>query len=238
MNRYFNATRPPSVEHSGIPETSANLQHLEETLGANDGRSSIMEAVDGVCGYIMRPPISLERMAWDGAGEVRYYGWYSNVSRGRRRKAEAENGNSGGGDARVPSRAEKAESRDTRAMRRSWARLIKRIYEVDPSACPSCGGEMKIIAFISEHDVVDAILRHLANTIARSPRCLPGAATLPTTSRLHLHRGRLCKVCSWKRRPDGGPRLEACCLATRSTDRRFPPLRRAFGECEPIPGPE
>jgi len=77
----------------------------------------------------MRPPVSLERMAWDGAGEVRYprkrghegsglgereveafdpgaflarvivhmpeprrhlvryYGWYSNVSRGKRRKA-------------------------------------------------------------------------------------------------------------------------------------------------------
>jgi len=27
--------------------------------------------------------------------------------------------------------------------------------------CPSCGSEMKLIAFITEHDVVDAILRHL-----------------------------------------------------------------------------
>ena len=42
----------------------------------------------------------------------------------------------------------------------SWAQLIKRIYEVDPLVCPSCGGEMKVIAFITEHDVVDAILRH------------------------------------------------------------------------------
>jgi hypothetical protein len=42
-----------------------------------------MEAVDGGCGYIVRPPISLERMAWDGAGEVRYYGWYSNVVEGQ-----------------------------------------------------------------------------------------------------------------------------------------------------------
>jgi hypothetical protein len=51
-----------------------------------------MEAVDGGCGHIMPPPISLVRMAWDGAGEVRNYGWYSNVSRGRRRKEEAESG--------------------------------------------------------------------------------------------------------------------------------------------------
>ncbi len=28
--------------------------------------------------------------------------------------------------------------------------------------CPSCGSELKVIAFITEHDAVDAILRHLA----------------------------------------------------------------------------
>ncbi|MEJ2582713.1 MAG: hypothetical protein P8127_13920 [Acidobacteriota bacterium] len=63
--------------------------------------------------------------------------------------------------------------------------------------CPSCGSEMKVIAFITEHDVVakmkvialiaehdvaDAILRHLAKAEARSPRGPPGGATLPTTS--------------------------------------------------------
>jgi hypothetical protein len=39
--------------------------------------------------------------------------------------------------------------------------LIKRIYEVDPLVCPSCGSEMKVIAFITEHAVVDKILRRL-----------------------------------------------------------------------------
>jgi len=129
-------------------------------------------AVERLARYIMRPPISLERMVWDGAGEVRYrrkqghestgwnereveafdpgeflarvimhipepkrhlvryYGWYSNVSRGKRRKAEAESGEVGG--AAPDSCAARAEARDTRAMRRSWAQLIKRIYEVDP----------------------------------------------------------------------------------------------------------
>ena len=72
--------------------------------------------------------------------------------------------------------------RNARALRRSWAQLIKRIYEVDPLVCPTCGSEMKVIAFITEHDVVDAILRHLAKTKARSPRGPPGAVTLPGTS--------------------------------------------------------
>ena len=58
-------------------------------------------------------------------------------------------------------RAERDEARNVRALRRSWAQLIKRIYEVDPLVCRSCGSEMKVIAFITEHDVVDAILRHL-----------------------------------------------------------------------------
>jgi len=48
--------------------------------------------------------------------------------------------------------------------------------------CPSCGSEMKVIAFITEHDVVDAILRHLAKAEARSPRGPPGAATFPAIS--------------------------------------------------------
>ena len=175
--------------------------------------------------YIMRPPVSLERVQWGGEGVVhyrakgghdgrtlppgdaaeafdpaefvarvimhipeprrhlvRYYGWYSNVSRGKRRKAEAENGEVVGDGAGPASRAARVEARDARALRRSWAQLIKRIYEVDPLVCPSCGSEMKVIAFITEHDVVDAILRHLAKTKARSPRGPPGAATFPAIS--------------------------------------------------------
>ena len=70
----------------------------------------------------------------------------------------------------------------TRALRRSWAQLIKRVYEVDPLVCPKCGGEMRIIAFITDHDVVDAILRHLAKAEARSARGSPSAAPLPAAS--------------------------------------------------------
>jgi len=162
-------------------------------------------AVERLARYIMRPPISLERMAWDGVGEVRYrrkgghesfgpgqrevetfdpaefiarvimhvpeprrhlvryYGWYSNVSRGKRRlREEAAESACPSGDGQAPSvRAKKDQGPDARALSRSWAKLIKRIYEVDPLVCPSCGGEMKVIAFITDHAVVVKILRHL-----------------------------------------------------------------------------
>ena len=64
----------------------------------------------------------------------------------------------------------------TPALYRSWAQLFKRVYEADSLVCPACGGEMRIIAFIIDHDVVDAILRHLARAETQSPRGPPGTA--------------------------------------------------------------
>ncbi len=36
----------------------------------------------------------------------------------------------------------------SRRARLSWAKLIRRVYEVDPLLCPFCGAEMKILAFV------------------------------------------------------------------------------------------
>jgi hypothetical protein len=41
---------------------------------------------------------------------------------------------------------------------KSWARLIKKIYEVDPLTCPKCGSSMRIIAFIEDYKVIKKIL--------------------------------------------------------------------------------
>jgi hypothetical protein len=115
---------------------------------------------------------------------VRYYGAYSNVSRGKRRRQDVATIGAAPRDGeQAPSaQAVRDRSPDARALRRSWAQLIKRVYEVDPLVCPACGGEMRIIAFIIDHGVADTILRHLAKTKARSPRGPPGAAALPAAS--------------------------------------------------------
>ena len=44
--------------------------------------------------------------------------------------------------------------------RQAWARMIRKVFEVDPLLCPRCGVEMEIVAWITEPSVVDAILRH------------------------------------------------------------------------------
>ncbi len=48
----------------------------------------------------------------------------------------------------------------TRAFRRSWPRLIQKVYQVDPLVCPKCRGEMRTISFIEDNAVVEKILRH------------------------------------------------------------------------------
>ena len=45
--------------------------------------------------------------------------------------------------------------------RMGWARLLKRLFDLDLEHCPQCGGDMKIIAAIEEPEVIAKILMHL-----------------------------------------------------------------------------
>jgi hypothetical protein len=81
----------------------------------------------------------------------RYYGYYSNVSRGKRRKQDQ--------DGLLPSMLQPQEP--SKGYRKTWARLIQKIYEIDPLTCPKCHGPMAIIAFIEAENVVEKILKHL-----------------------------------------------------------------------------
>ena len=44
----------------------------------------------------------------------------------------------------------------------SWARLLKRVFDVDVEHCPNCGGALKIIAAIEDPPVIIKILSHLS----------------------------------------------------------------------------
>jgi hypothetical protein len=84
---------------------------------------------------------------------TRYYGWYSNRTRGERERLGSEGGE-------PPPIAER-ERLTLSESRLRWAELLRRIYEVDPLRCPACSGEMRIVAFITERAVIDRILDHL-----------------------------------------------------------------------------
>ncbi len=93
-----------------------------------------------------------------GEQMVRCYGWYSNVSREKRQKE--------GGDDALPCILEP--QGEVKAFRKSWSRLIQKIYEVDPLICPKFHGKMRVIGNIEDTSVIRAILEHLDLWLVRS----------------------------------------------------------------------
>ncbi len=153
------------------------------------------QALERLARYMLRPPLSLERMRYeDGDDEVvyerkrsngkpgaeerfdsldflarlialipqpklhyiRYLGYYSSVSRGRRLNGKDERAS----DSK-PLPDDGLSDAQRRARRKAWARLIRRVYEIDPLVCTSCGGEMRIVSVILDYKVITKILGHL-----------------------------------------------------------------------------
>jgi hypothetical protein len=90
---------------------------------------------------------------------VRYYGLYANAHRGKVRKAGLS-----------PFALRVAEDDLKPVPSKGWAAMIRKVYEIDPMVCPKCGGQMKIVAFITDYAAVDRIIDHLKLTfIAEKP---------------------------------------------------------------------
>ncbi|MBI5412366.1 transposase [Candidatus Peregrinibacteria bacterium] len=135
--------------------------------------------------YMIRPPISMARLTYDRENQVvfyrtdketlsfdpveflarlsvhvpnareqtvRYMGYYSNKSRGMRKRA---------GLSEMEIEIMEEEAKESRSRNYAWARLIKKVFEVSPLVCKKCGGEMKVIAIITDYETRKKILKHL-----------------------------------------------------------------------------
>jgi hypothetical protein len=161
------------------------------------------EARRRLAGYMVHPPIALERLRYrPDTGQVIYYGrqrgrnseaeasparifpaldflaalcthvpdsgqqpmrYYGAFSNARRVSAEAPVSASAHPAEPQPRRQDDSDSGEefARARRRSWARLIKKVYQADPRVCPRCSGPLTIISLIGDAPVIEKILRHL-----------------------------------------------------------------------------
>jgi hypothetical protein len=135
------------------------MQYLDQegkvVYSSKDGRTSkCFPALEWLAAMSSHIPNRGEQM-------VRYYGWYSNVSRGKWQKE--------GNDDAVPSIIES--QGDEKIFRRNWARLIQKIYEIDPLVCPKCQGAMRIISSIEDPSVIRDILKygHWARPVQAAP---------------------------------------------------------------------
>ena len=64
------------------------------------------------------------------------------------------------------------------AFRHNWARLIQKVYEVSPLACPRCKKQMRVVAVIDNIEVIRRILEHLGLWLANA-RPFPRAHSPP-----------------------------------------------------------
>ncbi len=112
---------------------------------SKDGKTEqTFDAIDWLARLAVHIPNKYEQL-------VRYLGFYSNKSRGMRKKAET--------DDAIPSIA--PGELTSKQFRRSRAMLIQKIYEVDPLCCPNCQNQMRIISILEAGPIVRKILEHL-----------------------------------------------------------------------------
>ena len=180
--------------------------HNEGRIVANDA-----EGRERLTRYLIRPPVSLERLTYDRENQqvfyqgktqtytyhpldflayvslhipdkseqmVRYYGWYSNKSRGLRKKDKPAF------STVFPVHEELTAYQ--KKCRSAWARLIRRIYEVDPLVCPTCKHSMRLIAFIEDDATIKKILQHLGLWETRSHAPPPRTSCILNTNKLSL----------------------------------------------------
>jgi len=137
----------------------------EELLAGPSRNFQIFDPLDFLAEVTQHIPAPGEHL-------IRYYGWYSNKTRGHRAQRQPTPAGTG-----IPARSPTALE-----ARKGWAALIKQVYESDPLTCPKCGTTMRIIAFLERRqtEVIEKILRHCGLWDEPSARA-PPAAKVPVT---------------------------------------------------------
>ena len=118
---------------------------------------------------------------------IRYYGHYAAAARAKRRRVSGDGEGAGktksgamnateavGLTGVAPLADKEPDTAERSALRKKWAQLIRRIYEIDPLLCP-CGGTFKVVSIITEPKVINGILAHLAKAATGSATMGSGA---------------------------------------------------------------
>lgn len=176
--------------------------HVGEPIPPEDTR-----AVEDMASYVVRNPVSLKRLVYvDGQQAVIYRGLRPNPSLGqnflamqplewlarmadhipdpgRHRTlfyAHYANRARGNRARQKPSpKGAQAEAPKRRRCPPAWARLIAKVYQVDPLRCRRCGGKLQIVAYINDHFTIKKILDHLGLSPPEKQRPPPEIRYVP-----------------------------------------------------------
>jgi len=111
---------------------------------------------------------------------IRYYGAYSNKTRGVR--AKAENPMKDKTTETVPDEVEVidvSKYQPQKVPSLTWRECIKKIWKQDPLICPECQSEMRILSFIDNPVVIKKILKYLNLWDEKSARDPPRSPENP-----------------------------------------------------------
>jgi hypothetical protein len=108
---------------------------------------------------------------------VRYHGVFAPNAKFRKqivpknnkrlKKVEDKGGN------KTHKMAEEAASRNELIAPLTWAQRLKRVFNIEITLCPLCGGTMRVIADITDPDIIQKILDHIE---AQPPPIKPATA--------------------------------------------------------------
>lgn len=136
-----------------VPKSESPDGQAKVIYQSKDGKTrQVYDALDWLAQLITHIPNKHEQM-------VRYYGFYSNKSRGLRARAAQNPETDTPDESEIPMILNPP--RSSKAFRKNWARLIQKIYEVDPLLCPKCQGKMHVISIIEDNEIIRKILTHL-----------------------------------------------------------------------------
>jgi len=163
--------RPPvSLARLRLLPGSDEVLHFPKAGGDDPGsaKPERIDAMDYVARVLAQIPPPRKHL-------VRYHGYYSNAARGKRRRDRSSPVES------VSPEQEPAPSPEAAALRKRWADLLRRVYEIDPLVCPRCSATMRVVGFITQPQTIKRILDHLQRSTSR-PRSPPVTGTqLPAT---------------------------------------------------------
>jgi hypothetical protein len=134
---------PFSLEKTTCDAASGTVLYRSRLHGTLKRNFQVMPGADWLALLCKHIPDRHEHM-------VRYYGRYSSRTRGAERQPPEPNEP----DPEIPDSARQA-------AKAAWAKLVRKIYEVDPLLCPKCGAQMRVIALIEDPAVIRRILSWL-----------------------------------------------------------------------------
>ncbi len=157
----------PAVSTQRLSMTrNGQVRYELKTPWRNGTTHVIFEPLDFISrlvSLVPKPRVNLTRFHGVFAPNSKYRALVTPAKRGRGKKVNA------------PNEVQDQTSAEKRALM-TWAKRLKRVFDIDIEICSECGGDVRIIASIEDPAVIQKILAHLddnANSAASGflPEC-------------------------------------------------------------------